>query len=213
MCLSEELQQHTCTRTCPHQASTYSHAGGGTRTREHTHVCTQSPREAAGPGAAGRWVGGGSYFWGPGRCDVPAFPKTCLQVDGSEAVTVLGLFCRKGHGRSVCVYYVRRDLGAAGEGRFWPLFLALISARPREGGPAPGPPNAPRWLQTIYGPNDSTAQNPTVRRVFQRSHSLDPSQQNPSVRVLHRKSAARECHPKLGAQIATCVRVHFNHSP
>ena len=92
--------------------------------------------------------GAGSYFWGPGSCDVPAFPRTCLQVDGSEAVTVLGLFCRKGHGRSVCVYYVRRDLGAAGEGRFWPLCLALmgtalISARPREGAPAPGAPQRP----------------------------------------------------------------------
>lgn len=38
---------------------------------------------------------------------------------------------------------MRRGLGAAGEGRFWPLSVALISARPREGGPAPGAPQRP----------------------------------------------------------------------
>lgn len=63
----------------------------------------------------------------------------------------------------MCVYYVRRDLGAAGEGRFWPLSLALmrtvlISARPREGGPALGDPQRPTlaaddlWPERLHRP-------------------------------------------------------------
>lgn len=102
----EELQEqkpctHACSRACMHvhmptpgiprtrtQAEAHAHAS--------THTCApKAPERLPDLVLPGDGSGRGSYFWGPGRCDVPAFPKTCLQVDGSEAVTVLGLFCRK----------------------------------------------------------------------------------------------------------------------